>query len=125
MGDAVAWVSAHGILFTGDACVNGAFNYTGDSNTESWITLLNTLEGLPVKVVAPGHGEFSDKELLGKQKRYLVELRTAVKALIDRKRTLDEIKQQIDVPFFREWTGVDVKTRTENIEHVFGELMSP
>jgi cyclase len=34
-GDAVAWLPKHGILFTGDACVNGAFNYTGDSDTES------------------------------------------------------------------------------------------
>lgn len=28
-GDAVAWLPKHGILFTGDSCVNGAFNYTG------------------------------------------------------------------------------------------------
>ena len=37
-------------------------------------------------------------------------------------RTLDQIKEEIDLPFYKEWTGVDVKTREENIEHVFGEL---
>ncbi|MBC8113553.1 MAG: MBL fold metallo-hydrolase, partial [Candidatus Saccharimonas sp.] len=36
-GDAVAWLPKHGILFTGDSCVNGAFNYTGESSTSSWI----------------------------------------------------------------------------------------
>jgi cyclase len=30
-GDAVAWLPKHRILFTGDACVNGAFNYTGEA----------------------------------------------------------------------------------------------
>jgi glyoxylase-like metal-dependent hydrolase (beta-lactamase superfamily II) len=122
MGDAVAWLPEHRILFTGDACVNGAFNYTGDSNTESWITVLNALQELPVRVVAPGHGELGDQELLAKQRRYFVELRAAVKAGIDKKLSLDEIKDRIDIPFFKEWTGVEVKTRAENIEHVFREL---
>mgnify|MGYP001326506434 CR=1 FL=1 len=36
--------------------------------------------------------------------------------------TLAEIKTSIDLPWYKEWTGVDVKTREENIEHVFGEL---
>ena len=31
-------------------------------------------------------------------------------------------KKQLDLPFFKEWTGVDVKTRVENIEFVYGEL---
>ena len=39
-GDAFAWLPKHDIVFTGDACVNGAFNYTGDGNTESWIGVL-------------------------------------------------------------------------------------
>jgi cyclase len=122
MGDAVAWLPRHGILFTGDACVNGAFNYTGDSNTESWITVLNAMDELPVKTIAPGHGELAGKELIAKQRGYFVELRAAIRKLIDDGRSLDEIKQQIDLPSYQEWTGVDVKTRVENIEHVYGEL---
>lgn len=122
LGDAVAWLPQHGILFTGDACVNGAFNYTGDSNTESWITVLNTLMDLPVKTVAPGHGELAGKDLLEMQRRYFVELRSKIKQGIDKGRTLEEIKLTIDLPFYEDWTGVDVKTRGENIEHVYKEL---
>ena len=121
-GDAVAWLPQHGIVFTGDACVNGAFNYTGDSNTESWIGVLTKLQDLPVKVVCPGHGEMTGKELLDKQKRYFVELREAMQKMIDNGKSLDDIKQQIDLPFYKEWAGVDVKTRVENIEFVYGEL---
>jgi glyoxylase-like metal-dependent hydrolase (beta-lactamase superfamily II) len=122
LGDAVAWLPRQGILFTGDACVNGAFNYTGDSNTESWISVLNAMEELPVKILAPGHGELSDKTLIGKQRRYFVELRNAIKGSIDSGKTLEEIKEEIDLPFYKKWAGVDVKTRVENIEHVYQEL---
>ena len=76
---------------------------------------MNALEELPVKTIAPGHGEAAGKE-------YFVELRGSIKQMIDQGKTLDEIKQAIDFPFFLEWTGVDVKERTENIEHVYGEL---
>ena len=121
-GDAVAWLPKHGILFTGDACVNGAFNYTGDSNTESWIGVLTKLQDLPIKVICPGHGEMTGKELLDKQKRWFVDLREAIQKMIDNGKSLDEIKQMIDLPFYKEWTGVDAKTRVENVEHIYGEL---
>lgn len=121
-GDAVAWLPKQGLLFTGDACINGAFNYTGDSDTASWIRVLSEMQKLPVKNVCPGHGEMSDAGLLEKQRRYFVELRAGVQALIDKGRTLDEIRQTLEIPFYKEWTGVDVKTRTENIDFVFREL---
>lgn len=124
LGDAVAWLPKHGILFSGDAIVNGAFNYTGDSNTQSWIAVLNTIEEMPIKTIAPGHGEPGGKETLVNQRRYFVELRTAIQSAIDAGKTLDEIKSEIDLPFYEEWAGVSVKTRTENIEHVYGELTS-
>ncbi|HUG92588.1 MAG TPA: MBL fold metallo-hydrolase [Planctomycetaceae bacterium] len=121
-GDAVAWLPKHGILFTGDACVNGAFNYTGDSDTESWIRVLSEMQKLPVKTVAPGHGELSDATLVATQKRYFVELREAVQRGIDAGKSLDEIKQQIDLPWYKDWAGVPVSERGENIEHVHREL---
>ena len=124
-GDAVAWLPRQRILFTGDACVNGAFNYTGDSNTESWITVLNAMEELDPVVIAPGHGELARRDLIGTQRRYFSELRATIKKMGDGGKTLEQIKQTIDLPFYEEWTGVDVKTREENLEHVYGELFGP
>jgi glyoxylase-like metal-dependent hydrolase (beta-lactamase superfamily II) len=121
-GDAVAWLPRHRILFTGDACVNGAFNYTGDSNTESWISVLGAMEDLDPQHVAPGHGELAGKELLAMQKRYFVELRQSIRKAIEGGKTLDQIKQSHELPFYKEWTGVEARTRVENIEHVFSEL---
>jgi glyoxylase-like metal-dependent hydrolase (beta-lactamase superfamily II) len=124
-GDAVAWLPKHGILFTGDACVNGAFNYTGDSDTASWIAVLGAMEDLGVKKLCPGHGEMGGADVIARQKRWFLELREAVKAGIARGDGLDEIKKSIDIPFYREWTGLEAKTRTENIEHVFKEMSHP
>ena len=121
-GDAIAWLPKYGIAFTGDACVNGAFNYTGDSNTESWIGVLTQLQKLPIKTLAPGHGETSTKQLIATQKRYFVELRQAVQQGIDAGLSLEAIKKSINLPWYKKWTGVDAKERTENIEHVYGEL---
>ena len=121
-GDAVAWIPKHGILFTGDSCVNGPFNYTGESKTASWIAVLTEMAKMPVKMVCPGHGERSDAKLIETQRRYFVELRQAVQEAITAGKTLDEIKKSIDLPWFKEWAGVSVRERAENIEHVFKEL---
>ena len=94
----------------------------GDSNTQSWITVLNQMEELPIKVIAPGHGELAGKELIDTQRRYFVELRAAIQQAIDSGKSLNQIQQEIDLPFYKEWTGVDVKDQIENIQHVFAEL---
>ena len=123
-GDAVAWLPKHGILFTGDSCVNGAFNYTGESSTSNWISVLTEMAKLPIKVVCPGHGERSDAKLVETQRRYFVELRQAVQDAIAAGKSLDDIKQTIDLPWYKEWAGVTVRERGENIEHVYKELTS-
>lgn len=121
-GDAIAWLPRYGIAFTGDACVNGAFNYTGDSDTESWIGVLTAMRELPIKLIAPGHGETGDINLITTQKRYFVELRQFIGQAIDDGKSLDDIKSSIELPFYKKWTGVDVRERVENLEHVYSEL---
>lgn len=123
-GDAVAWLPKHGILFTGDSCVNGAFNYTGESNTASWIAVLTEMAKMPIKTVCPGHGERSDAKLVATQRRYFVELRHAIQEAITAGKSLDDIKKSIDLPWYQEWAGVTVRERAENIEHVYKELTS-
>jgi len=121
-GDAVAWLPKAGILFTGDACITGAFNYCGDSDTASWIRVLSEMQKLPVQKVCPGHGEMGDASVIEKQKRWFTELRETVQRMIDQDKSLAEIKQQIDIPFYKEWTGVDCKKQAENIAFVYREL---
>ena len=42
--DGWAWLPNEKILFTGDACVNGPYNYTGDGNIGDWIKTLEAVK---------------------------------------------------------------------------------
>jgi phosphoglycerate dehydrogenase-like enzyme/glyoxylase-like metal-dependent hydrolase (beta-lactamase superfamily II) len=121
-GDAVAYLPKHKILCTGDACVNGAFNFMGHSDSASWIRVLERMEQLDVQMVCPGHGPVVGKEVIGKQKRYFQELRQQVKKGIDARQSLEDITKNIDLPWYKEWTGKDAKLNVDNIKHVYGEL---
>jgi phosphoglycerate dehydrogenase-like enzyme/glyoxylase-like metal-dependent hydrolase (beta-lactamase superfamily II) len=109
------------IVFTGDACVNGAFNYMGDSDSASWIDVLTQVQTLEPDLVAPAHGAAAKRDLLQTQKQYFIELRAQVAALVRQGKTLDEVKAAVDVPMWKQWTG-EKKMSVENISHVYREL---
>jgi cyclase len=69
-GDAVAWLPREGILFSGDACVNGAWNFVGDGEVAKWIKTLDTARGLNARVVCPGHGLRGTATLLEDQQLF-------------------------------------------------------
>ncbi len=119
-GDAFAYLPKQKILCTGDACVNGAFNYTGHGDTASWIRVLEKCQQLDVKIVAPGHGLPSSKDLLETQKRYFVELRQQVKKGIDANQELADIQKNINMPWYKDWTGTTPSG--DNVKHVYAEL---
>jgi phosphoglycerate dehydrogenase-like enzyme/glyoxylase-like metal-dependent hydrolase (beta-lactamase superfamily II) len=119
-GDAFAYLSKHKLLCTGDACVNGAFNFMGHSDSASWIRALKRARQLDIKFVLPGHGPIAGKDLLETQKRYFVELRQQVQKGIDANQGLADIQKSIDMPWYKEWTTVNPSPA--NVEHVYGEL---
>jgi glyoxylase-like metal-dependent hydrolase (beta-lactamase superfamily II) len=122
IGDAVAYLPKHRILCTGDACVNGAFNYLGHSNSESWIRCLEKMEQFDIDLVCPGHGIVTGKELLGKQKRYLAELRQAIQQGISDQKSPAAIAAGLDMAWYQTWTGKPAKENKDNIQHIYDEL---
>jgi glyoxylase-like metal-dependent hydrolase (beta-lactamase superfamily II) len=121
-GDAVAYLPKHKILCTGDACVNGAFNFMGHANSAAWIFCLEKMQKLDVDLVCPGHGKVSTRDLLATQKRYFAEMRAHVKKGIDDNKSLDDIVTSLDMPWYKEWTGKEAKSIKLNIKHVYDEL---
>ena len=79
-GDGWAWLPNEGILFSGDACVNGPYNYTGDGDIGQWIETLEAVKKLKPKVICPGHGPMGGPELLDDQQAFFKALRDEVKA---------------------------------------------
>ena len=77
-GDGFAWLPKEKILFTGDAAVNGPFNYMGDGDSAAWIETLGKAQELGAAIVAPGHGPTGDGSVLAAQRQFFVDLRAEV-----------------------------------------------
>jgi cyclase len=97
-GDGFAWLPNEKILFTGDAAVNGPYNYMGDGDSGSWIDTLAKVQQLGATVVAPGHGPVGDARVLEAQREYFVALRGEV----EKRKNLPPDRLQADVPAIRE-----------------------
>jgi cyclase len=97
-GDGFAWLPKEKILFTGDAAVNGPFNYMGDGDSAAWIDTLARVQTLGAAVVAPGHGPAGDAGVLAAQRQYFVSLR----AEVEKRKRLAPDRVQADVPAIRE-----------------------
>ena len=84
-GDAVAWLPKERILFAGDFCVNGPYNYVGDGDVAAWVRSLDAAKKLGASVVCPGHGSRSAGALLEDQQAFFKALREQVGALMAKK----------------------------------------
>jgi cyclase len=125
IGDAVAYLPKHKILCTGDACVNGAFNFMGHSNSASWIKCLDEMAKLEIDIICPGHGKLARKDLLATQKRYFADLREHVKKGIEGKKSVADITASFDLAWYKQWTGVtpnETPMLKDNVKHVHQEL---
>jgi cyclase len=81
-GDAVAWLPNERILFTGDVCVNGPYNFVGDGDIGKWIATLDAARKLGAQVVCTGHGPRSTADVLQDQQAFFVALREQVGAVM-------------------------------------------
>jgi glyoxylase-like metal-dependent hydrolase (beta-lactamase superfamily II) len=91
-GDTLVWLPREKILFTGDVCVNGSYNYLHDSDVGEWIKALERAKELGAEKVCPGHGPMGGPEVIRDQQEYFIELRSGVQALVDAAKTPDEVK---------------------------------
>ena len=94
-GDAVAWLPKEGILFTGDMCVNGPYNYVGDGDVGKWVATLDAARKLGAKMVCTGHGPRSAGTVLDAQQAFFKALRQQVDATMTNS-PLEEAKARIE-----------------------------
>jgi len=94
-GDAVAWLPKEGILFTGDMCVNGPYNYVGDGDVGKWVATLDAARKLGAKMVCTGHGPRSAGTVLDDQQAFFKALRQQVDATMTNS-SLEEAKARIE-----------------------------
>jgi cyclase len=121
-GDSFLYLPKHKLLCTGDACTNGPFNFMGHSDSASWIKVLDKAQKFDVDIVCPGHGPLARRDVLAKQQRWFKELRAAVKAGIDAGKEPEDIAKGIDMPWHKDWTGIEASERLDNVKHVYDEF---
>jgi quinoprotein relay system zinc metallohydrolase 2 len=82
--DLTVWDAAARILWLGDLAFVGHLPVV-DGNLNQWIALIDRLRELPVRIAIPGHGAWSEPgwpQLLDRQQRYLLALRSSVRRAI-------------------------------------------
>ena len=90
-GDRFVYLPKEKVLCSGDAAVNGAFNYTADAHIANWPKLIAAAQKLDVAHVLPGHGGPGGKEILEGQAPFMTELHSAVQAAVKQGKKLDDI----------------------------------
>jgi glyoxylase-like metal-dependent hydrolase (beta-lactamase superfamily II) len=107
-GDGFVYLPKERILCTGDAVVNGPYNYTGHGNIGNWPEVVRAAQKLQVKTVLPGHGVPGGPEVMAGQARFMLELRKAVQSAVDLgKKPADLAKLQLP-DSVKNWVGDDL-----------------
>jgi cyclase len=97
-GDGFVYLPKEGVLCTGDAVVNGPYNYLGDGNIGNWPTVLRAAGKLKPKYVLPGHGAGGGRELIAGQDQFFSELYKAVKSGVDAGKSAEDLQASISLP---------------------------
>ena len=95
-GDVFIWLPKKGVLFRGDACVNGPYNYMGDGNSLDWPKTLDKAGALKPKIICPGHGAMAEGNLIDAQKSYFITLQNQVRQLVRKKASLEQLSRQTE-----------------------------
>jgi glyoxylase-like metal-dependent hydrolase (beta-lactamase superfamily II) len=90
-GDGFLYLPKEKVLCSGDAAVNGPYNFVADGNIGNWPNVIAKAQKLAVDHVLPGHGPSGGKEILANQKLYFIELNKHVAAAIKQGKKRDDI----------------------------------
>jgi cyclase len=113
-GDGFVYLPKEQVLCTGDAVVNGPYNYTADGNIGNWPEVVRAAQKLKVKIVLPGHGVPGGPEVLAGQAEFMVQLRRAVKSAIDQGgKPADLAKLQLP-DGVKNWVGDGLATQAKD-----------
>lgn len=90
-GDGMVYLPDDKILCTGDAIVNGPFNYTGDGNTGNWPNVVGKAMELGFETILPGHGSSGRRDIAEGQRQFLQEINAAVEKAFENKTPLEDL----------------------------------
>ena len=117
-GDGFVYLPKEKVLCTGDAGVNGPYNYTADGNIGNWPKVMDAALKLDVVHVLPGHGPAGGKEILQGQRDFMLELHKAVSAAA--KKSDKVMAADVKLPdSVKNWVGDSFKAQ---VQDAFNEI---
>jgi cyclase len=90
-GDGFVWMPKERILASGDAAINGPYNFTADANIGNWPKVMDAALKLNPAHVLPGHGGPGGPEILKGQAAFMTELRKAAADAIASGKKLEDL----------------------------------
>jgi cyclase len=103
MGDLVVFFPDQQTIATGDLFLTNSCPAMDEGDMENWIRALDAMLRLPVEHVVPGHFELATVKELRRFHDYLVALRDQVKAMHRDGLSLEQAKQRISLPAFKDF----------------------
>jgi glyoxylase-like metal-dependent hydrolase (beta-lactamase superfamily II) len=90
-GDGFVYLPSDKVLCTGDAVVNGPYNFTADANVGNWPKVIHQAQTLTTQFVLPGHGPSAGPEILEGQAKFMIELHKAVNTAVKQGKKLEDV----------------------------------
>jgi glyoxylase-like metal-dependent hydrolase (beta-lactamase superfamily II) len=95
-----------------------AFRDFPDAYMPDWIESLRRVEQIDFDVLAPGHGPLGRKQHVRAFREYLEDLRNQVIVLAREGKSVDEVKQAVNLDKYRSWAGFEQMSQL-NIEGMY------
>jgi cyclase len=104
-GQVVVHIPEERVVFTGDTIFSECQTWLMTSDLSQWLTALETIRGLDVDHIVPGHGPVTNKSYLDTQRSVLMEWESAVAVAIAKGWTREETIERVH---FRDRYPVDI-----------------
>ncbi|HEU0121304.1 MAG TPA: MBL fold metallo-hydrolase [Bryobacteraceae bacterium] len=92
-GDGFVYLPKEQVLATGDAIVNGAYNFMGDGNIANWPNVAENAGKRSIRHVLPAHGRPGGREIITGQGRFMKEIYAGVQSLIKQGKSVDDLQK--------------------------------
>lgn len=97
-GDLAMMVKPDNVLFSGDIIFEGRIPFIGEANTRNWMKTLDSLRGIKVAALIPGHGPLAKNpdKVIDSTYHYLATLRKHMQVAVDNGDVFGEAYDKID-----------------------------
>lgn len=103
LGDLVVYFPDQKTISTGDLFLTNSCPAMDEGDMENWIHALDHMLTLPITYVVPGHFEVASAHELKRFRDYLAALRDQVAPMYRRGLSLEQVKQRISLPAFKDF----------------------